>query len=140
MKKTMGIIISLMLGSFIFAHEGSHGGSHGDVKKEASKQITNKQKTAVEKITSQKTVKVEISEDGFKPANIKVNKGEDLVLLVTRKTDKTCMKELKNLDGSGQVKLPLNKEVKFEVGSSNKSGDVKILCGMDMTAGVITVL
>lgn len=87
-----------------------------------------------------RAVKVEITEDGFKPAKIKAHKGEELVLLVTRKTDKTCMKELKTLDGTGEVKLPLNNEVRFEVGRLNKKGDIKLLCGMDMKAGVISVM
>jgi plastocyanin domain-containing protein len=116
MKKFICVITSLILGSSACA-----------------KEITNKK-------TMQKKVKVEISEDGFKPAKIDAKKGEDLVLLVTRKTDKTCLKELKTINGSGEVKLPLNKEVEFKVGKLNTAGDVKLLCGMDMTAGIITVL
>ncbi len=116
MKRITFILIVLMFGNSVFAFEATHN----------------------EK--SKKTVKVEIDEDGFKPAKIKVHKGEELVLLVTRKTDKTCMKELKNADGTNQVKLPLNKEVMFKVGSLNESGEVKLLCGMDMTAGIISVL
>jgi plastocyanin domain-containing protein len=86
-----------------------------------------------------KMVKVEISEYGFKPAKIKVEKGMDLVLMVTRTTDETCMKELKKPDGSGRVELPLNKEVKFEVGRFKKTGEIQILCGMNMQAGVVQV-
>lgn len=89
---------------------------------------------------SEKVIKVEINEDGFKPEKIKVEKGEELVLMVTRTTDKTCMKELKKPNGSGEVKLPLNKEVKFEVGKLEESGEIQILCGMDMKAGVVQVL
>lgn len=89
---------------------------------------------------SEKVVKVKISEDGFQPAQIEVKKGENLVLMVTRTTDKTCMKELKAVKGTGQTDLPLNKEVRFDVGALEKSGEVKLLCGMDMTAGVVKVL
>lgn len=117
MKKLILILASLgfMSPSFAHSHEGK---SHGD----------------------EKVVKVEINEDGFKPGKIKAKKGEELVLMVTRTTDKTCMKELKNPNGSGQVELPLNKEVRFEVGKLEKAGEVKLLCGMDMTAGVVQVL
>ena len=116
MKKLLSVVTTLILGTSAFAHEGHH-----------------------EKETK-KTIKVEITEDGFNPAKINAHKGEDLVLLVTRKTDKTCMKELKSRDGSSLVKLPLNKEVEFNVGKLDKAGDIKLLCGMDMTAGVVTVM
>ena len=86
-----------------------------------------------------KKVKVEIGDQGFKPAQIEVKKGENLILMITRTTDSTCVKELKNASGSKQVELPLNKEVKFEFGQLDKPGKVKILCGMDMTAGVVAV-
>ena len=116
MKKILVVITSLALGASSLASDGSY---------EKDKQ---------------KIVKVEISEDGFKPAKIKAQKGEKLVLLVTRKTDKTCMKELKKIDGSGQVKLPLNKEIRFNLGQLNKAGEIKLLCGMGMKAGVIAVM
>jgi plastocyanin domain-containing protein len=92
------------------------------------------------KKAKQNIVKVEISEDGFIPAKINVQKGEDLVLLITRKTNNTCVKELKTANQANEVPLPLNKEVEFKVGKLDKTGDVKLLCGMNMTAGVITVM
>ncbi len=108
-------IISILVGSAAFAHEGAH-------------------------LENEKTVKVSISEDGFKPAKIEAKKGETLTLLVTRTTDKTCMTELKNVNGKGETKLPLNKEVRFTIGQLDKTGDIKLLCGMDMKAGVVKVL
>lgn len=120
MKKLFVIIASLLAAGASFAHEGKH--------------------TAHKKSAKEKTVKVTISEDGFKPAQIEGQKGEDLVLLVTRTTDKTCMTELKNVNGKGETKLPLNKEVRFQVGHLDKSGDIKLLCGMDMKAGIVKVL
>lgn len=116
MKNLLFVVIGVILGASAYAHEGSH------------------------ESVKEKTVKVEISEAGFKPAKIKAHKGEELVLLVTRKTDKTCMMALKKVDGSGQVKLPLNKETRFNVGQLNKVGEIKLLCGMDMKAGVVSVL
>ncbi len=89
---------------------------------------------------NEKVIKLEINEDGSKPEKITAKRGEYLILLVTRTTDETCMTELKKLNGTGQVELPLNKEVRFEVGKLKKAGEVKLLCGMDMTAGVVQVL
>lgn len=87
----------------------------------------------------EKTVKVIISEEGFVPAQIEGKQGDDLVLLVTRTTDKTCVTELKNRNGVGETKLPLNKEVRFRVGPLTKAGEIQLLCGMDMKAGVVKV-
>ena len=50
------------------------------------------------------------------------------------------MPELKNVNGTGETKLPLNKEVRFQVGPLNKSGEINLLCGMDMKAGVVEIL
>ena len=62
-----------------------------------------------------------------------------MTLIITRKTDKTCMTELKNINGKGKTELPLNKEVRFTVGRLDKTGEIKLLCGMSMKAGVISV-
>lgn len=115
MKNLYLIVILSAVGYLSHAHEGSH-----DKK-------------------SERKVKIEISENGFKPARIEAHKGENLILLVTRKTDKTCMTELKGLNGLKNLKLPLNKEVEFKVGKLSKTGDIQLLCGMDMKAGVVSV-
>lgn len=115
MKKLLIIAVSLLISGVSVAHEGKH-------------------------INKEKTVKVTIGEDGFKPSQIDGKKGDNIILLVTRTTDKTCMTELKNINGKGQTKLPLNKEVQYKVGLLDKAGEIKILCGMDMKAGVIKVL
>lgn len=115
MRKIFVVIALFLASGFSQAHEGKHPGK-------------------------EKTIKVSIGEDGFKPAQIEVKQGENLTLLVTRTTDKTCMTELKNIEGEGKTKLPLNKEVRFALGHLDKSGEIKLLCGMDMKAGVVKVL
>ncbi|HMI89716.1 MAG TPA: hypothetical protein VK509_00055, partial [Polyangiales bacterium] len=39
-------------------------------------------------------VEMEVTEAGFVPANIKVKKGKPVELLITRKTDATCAKDI----------------------------------------------
>jgi len=88
----------------------------------------------------EKTVKVEIGKKGFKPQtplNFKPN--ENIVLNITRTTKKTCMTELRHPKTGKLVNLPMNKEVKFGIGSYNKPTEIKLLCGMKMEAGVIHV-
>ncbi len=85
-----------------------------------------------------RTVEMQVTEDGFVPAKIKANKGEKLRLLITRKTDRTCAKEIV-IKGAGiDTKLPLDKTVTVEL-TPKRSGELKYACGMDMITGVIFV-
>ncbi len=85
-----------------------------------------------------RTVDMQVTEDGFVPAKIKAQKGEKLRLVVTRKTDRTCAKELVIKEHGINTKLPLDKAVTIEV-TPKQSGELKYACGMDMITGVIFV-
>jgi plastocyanin domain-containing protein len=85
-----------------------------------------------------RTVEVSVTNEGFVPARIKVNKGEKLRLVVTRKTDKTCATEIVVKGHGIDKKLPLNKPVTVEL-TPTKSGEIRYACAMDMIAGVIFV-
>jgi plastocyanin domain-containing protein len=85
-----------------------------------------------------RTVEVSVTHEGFVPARIKVNKGEKLRLVVTRKTDKTCATEIVVKGHGIDQKLPLNKPVTVEL-TPKKSGEIRYACAMDMIAGVIFV-
>lgn len=91
------------------------------------------------KTTIEKVVKVEIGKKGFVPNPVKAKKGENLVLNITRTTKKTCMTELKHPTSGKLVKLPLNEEVRFEVGKLNTNKKIDLLCGMDMNAGSVVI-
>ena len=85
-------------------------------------------------------VKVEIGKKGFKsekPLNFK--KGEEIVLDITRTTKKTCMTEIQHPKTKKTVELPLNKETRINLGSYTEAKEIKLLCGMNMTAGVVHV-
>jgi plastocyanin domain-containing protein len=85
-----------------------------------------------------RTVEMQVTEDGYVPAKIKAAKGEKLRLVVTRKTDRTCAKEIVIKEAGINTPLPLNKTVTVEV-TPKKSGELKYACGMDMISGVIFV-
>jgi plastocyanin domain-containing protein len=85
-----------------------------------------------------RTVEVQVTEDGYVPAKIKANKGEKLRLVITRKTDRTCAKEIVIKDAGINTKLPLDKTVTVEL-TPKKSGELKYACGMDMITGIIFV-
>lgn len=85
-----------------------------------------------------RTVEMQVTEDGFVPSKIKANKGEKLRLLITRKTDHTCAKEIVIKEAGIDTKLPLDKTVTVVV-TPKKSGELKYACGMDMITGVIFI-
>lgn len=80
-----------------------------------------------------------VSTDGFAPAQLKVKRGEPLVLNVTRTTDQTCATELL-IDGTQiHVPLPLNRTVEVRF-TPNKSGEIRFGCAMGMmVSGVLLV-
>jgi plastocyanin domain-containing protein len=85
-----------------------------------------------------RTVEMTVTEDGYVPAKIKANKGEKLRLVITRKTDRTCAREIVIKEAGVNKKLPLDKTVTVEL-TPKKSGELKYACGMDMVTGVIFV-
>jgi plastocyanin domain-containing protein len=85
-----------------------------------------------------RTVEMQVTEDGYVPARIKANKGEKLRLVVTRKTDRTCAKEIVIKEAGIDTPLPLGKAVTVEL-TPKKSGEIRYACGMDMISGVVLV-
>lgn len=85
-----------------------------------------------------RTVEMEVTGEGFVPARIKVQKGEKVRLLVTRKTDRTCATEIVVKDQGINVPLPLNKQVTVNL-VAKASGEIHYACGMGHIRGVIFV-
>jgi plastocyanin domain-containing protein len=83
-------------------------------------------------------VTMEVTGAGFVPAEIKVKAKQPVRLVVTRKTDRTCAKEIVLKEFNINHPLPLNQptEVKF---TPPKPGSYRYACGMDMIAGVLIV-
>ena len=84
------------------------------------------------------TYEIVVTSDGFVPASLSVKRGDLVRLVVTRKTDQTCAKELVIKDYGIHRSLPLNKAVAVEF-TPDKSGEIRYACGMDMIAGVLMV-
>lgn len=79
-----------------------------------------------------RTVTMQVTPDGFVPAEVSLQQGVPVRLLITRKTDKTCAKEIMSPDaGLPKTNLPLDQEVSVDF-TPAKTGDLKFGCGMDM--------
>ena len=86
-----------------------------------------------------RTIAMEVTGDGFVPANLTVKSGEPLKLVVTRKTDETCATDLL-IDGTDiKVALPLDKPVEV-AWTPTRAGKVKFGCAMDMMVGGVLLV
>jgi plastocyanin domain-containing protein len=81
---------------------------------------------------------IEVTKDGFVPAEIKVKAGKPVKLVVTRKVERTCATEIVIKDQGINKPLPLNQPVEVAF-TPSKAGKLRYACGMDMIAGVILV-
>ncbi len=83
-------------------------------------------------------VSVEVTQEGFVPSEIPAKAGQAITLVVTRKTDLTCVKQIVFADLGVQKDLPLNQAVEVTV-TPEKAGDLRFACGMDMVGGKLVV-
>ena len=85
------------------------------------------------------TIQLQVTEAGFVPNRIKVQKGQPLTLVVTRKTDQTCAKDIVIDEHKIHTKLPLDTPVTVAF-TPTRSGELKYGCAMDkMISGVLVV-
>jgi plastocyanin domain-containing protein len=84
-------------------------------------------------------VEVKVTKEGFEPAEVTVERGRPVRLVVTRTLDRTCATEIVMKDFG--VNQPLPRDVPVEVTVTPKApGSYRFACGMDMVAGVLKVL
>jgi plastocyanin domain-containing protein len=80
-----------------------------------------------------------VTDKGFEPQNLRVQKGEPVTLVITRKSDATCATEIVIDEYGIKTALPLGKAVTVKF-TPTKSGQLKYGCAMQkMIGGVIRV-
>ncbi len=85
-----------------------------------------------------RAIAIAVTQNGFEPARVQVAKGEPLKLVVTRKTDDTCAKQIVITDEHIKADLPLNRPVTLSF-TPKRTGEIKYVCGMNMISGVLEV-
>ncbi len=80
------------------------------------------------------TVTMEVTEQGFVPANVTVKKDQPVKLVITRKTEKTCATDIVIKDYGVQKALPQDQTVEVTF-TPTKPGPIRYACAMDMVAG-----
>jgi plastocyanin domain-containing protein len=84
-------------------------------------------------------VALAVTAAGFEPERIPAKKGQPLTLAITRKTDKTCAREIVFQGQDGKTELPLNKTVEVTY-TPKATGEIKFGCAMGMMiSGVLAV-
>lgn len=84
-------------------------------------------------------IAMSVTEAGFEPDHLSVKRGQPVRLVITRKTDATCAKEIVVDEYGVNAKLPLNEPVRVTF-TPTKSGTLKYGCGMNkMVSGVLTI-
>jgi plastocyanin domain-containing protein len=83
-------------------------------------------------------IAIEVTEKGFEPATVTVERGRPVTLVVTRTTTKTCATELVVKEHDIHRELPLGErtEVTF---TPQQPGELRFACAMDMIAGKVVV-
>ncbi|TMQ57423.1 MAG: cupredoxin domain-containing protein [Candidatus Eisenbacteria bacterium] len=81
---------------------------------------------------------IAVTDAGFTPNTITVPAGRPVTLVVTRKTDQTCAKEIVFPEQNVRKALPLNEAVEISLPASPKR-EMTYVCGMKMLSGKIVV-
>jgi plastocyanin domain-containing protein len=81
---------------------------------------------------------IAVTDRGFEPSEIQAKRGVPVTLVVTRKTDATCVKEIVMADRNFRADLPLNEPVEVTF-TPSEAGELRFACGMDMIAGKVIV-
>jgi plastocyanin domain-containing protein len=81
-------------------------------------------------------VDVSVTKEGFVPASTRVKVGQAVTLVVTRKVEKTCAKDIVVKDFGITRPLPLNEPVEVTF-TPTKAGRIRFACAMDMIAGEV---
>lgn len=94
--------------------------------------------TVEAKTSKPKTVRVNISKQGYSPSTINVKKGQKIRLLLTRTDAENCGGEIVFSSLNIKKNLPVGKTVAVEF-TPTDSGEIGFTCGMGMMKGKILV-
>ena len=83
-------------------------------------------------------VHIDVTDKGFEPEEVKIPAGQAVTVVMTRKTDQTCAKEVEFASLKQKYALPLNQPVRITLPAS-QAGTLSYQCGMHMLSGRIVV-
>jgi len=85
-----------------------------------------------------KHVAITVTGEGFSPSGVKATKGDRLMLMFKRTTEKTCATAVEFPELKLKKELPLNQDVMVEI-STAESRTISFQCGMGMYKGSVVI-
>ena len=85
-----------------------------------------------------KEIQIAVTDAGFEPKSVTIRKGHAAVLVITRKTDRTCATEAVFAETGRKYDLPLDTAVRIDL-TGVTPGTLHYACGMDMYKGTVTI-
>ena len=106
-----------------------------------NKDETSPASTSMTKPADPSRIQISVTEKGFEPESVDVPVGKPVTLVFTRKTDKTCAKEVVlTMDDGKKIEKQLPLDTAVELAATfPKAGKLGYACGMDMVKGTIVV-
>ena len=83
-------------------------------------------------------VHVTVTDNGFEPEYVTVEKGKPATLVITRKVEATCATEAVFAANGSKFPLPLNQDVSIPIETA-AAETLRYACGMDMYHGAVVV-
>lgn len=83
-------------------------------------------------------VHVTVTDNGFEPEYVTVERGKPATLVITRKVEATCATEAVFAANGSKFPLPLNQDVSIPI-ETVKAETLRYACGMDMYHGAVVV-
>ena len=83
-------------------------------------------------------IQVTVTDNGFEPKNVVIKKGQEAVLVMTRKSQNTCATEAVFTETGKKYDLPLNQPVRIDLTGASP-GTLHYACGMDMEHGTVVI-
>ena len=81
---------------------------------------------------------MDVTDKGFEPAEVKIPAGQAVTLIMPRKTDLTCAKEVEFARLNQKYTLPLNQPVRIVL-PATQAGTLSYQCGMHMLGGRVVI-
>ena len=85
-----------------------------------------------------KEIQVAVTDMGFEPKEVIIQKGQAAVLVMTRKSDNTCATEAVFAETGKKYDLPLNEAVRIDL-TGVSPGTLHYACGMNMEKGTVVI-
>ncbi len=85
-----------------------------------------------------KEIQVAVTDMGFEPKEVIIQKGQSAVLVMTRKSDNTCATEAVFAETGKKYDLPLDQAVRIDL-TGVSPGTLHYACGMNMEKGTVVI-